>query len=718
MDEASARAPVLDRLVARLRGVDIVAPAAVCGLLLVAVAIHIALARHVLAPWIEPDELQYGETSRSFASTGHYLYRDHPYALRTIYPALISPAWWAGSAHTAYTLIKAINVVLMAAGAIPLYLWGRRLVAPVWAGLAVVLYLAMPGFMYTAELVTENAFVPAMVLACFALAVAIERPTLLTQGLALVAIALAVAIRLQGVILLLVLPTAIGLELLLSAVAAAPGDRRRTAITRLRSFWPSLAAVGVGVLAYVVYELGRGASLSSGFGVYERVTNANYSFRPALRWIVYHFGELGLSVGLIPLSALILLLGLACRRGTAPSAAERAFLAVATAAVFWVVVQVGTFASHFSLRVEDRNMFNVAPLLFLALAVWLARGLPRPPALTAAAVAVPLGFLLTLPYQSLIASPAVFTDTFGLIPLYRLQLLHTGPQDLTIVVGLAALAAGLLFASLPRSWARIAIPIVIAGFLVYSSRSVYNQVTFIADSTRHAGGLTGDPSWIDRAIGKNSRAEFLYTTDIDRNQHMLWQAEFWNRSVRRVFGVTSQDPSIPDVTAPLDYGTGKITPGLAAGDRDARPRYVVAAANFDVDGTRIAHAGFLALTRVKAPLRLASSTLGVSQDGWTAGWADYLRYAAPRRGARVTVTLARPGAKGAPPAKVTVKVGKLLSRNGAAHLGTLWGQRQVTVRGDGSSTVTLPLRPQPFIVQLAISPTFRGLGVMPSFAVG
>jgi hypothetical protein len=726
MDEATARAPVLDRLVARFRAANLVAPVAVSGLLLVAVAVHLALARHVLAPWIEPDELQYAQTSRSFAATAHYLYRDHPYALRTIYPALISPAWFAGSIHTAYTLVKAINVVLMVAGAIPLYLWARRLVAPVWAGLAVVLYLAMPGFMYTAEFVTENAYVPAIVLALFALAVAIERPSLLRQGLALAAIALVVAVRLQGVILLLVLPTAIALELLLTAIAA-PDGRKRLVLARLRSFWPSLAAVGLGVLGYAVYELGRGASLSSGFGVYERVTNAHYAFRPALRWIVYHFGELGLSVGLIPLSALIVLFGLACRRETAPCGAERAFVAVVVSAVFWVVVQVGTFASQFSLRVEERNMFNVAPLLFLALAVWLGRGLPRPPALTAAAVLVPVGFLLTLPYESLISTQAFFTDTFGLIPLYRLSLLHTGSEDLRIVVGLAALAAGILFASLPRRCTRLAVPIAIAGFLVYSSRSVYNQVTFVADSTRYAGGLAGDPSWIDHAIGRNSRAEFLYTTDIDRDQHILWQSEFWNRSVRRVFGVTSQDPTIPDVSAPLDYGTGRITPALPGGSSDARPRYVVAAADVDIDGTRVAHAGFLALTRVKAPLRLASSTLGVSPDGWTAGWGDYLRYAAPARAARVTVALSRPGATRVAPTMVTVRVGRLLRVNGAAHLGSIWTQRQVTLRGDASRTVSLPLRPAPFIVQLSISPTFpaalfnpadtRRLGVVPSFQV-
>ena len=43
---------------------------------------------------------------------------------------------------TTYALAKAINVVLMTAAAIPLYLWARRLVSPVWALVAVALTLA------------------------------------------------------------------------------------------------------------------------------------------------------------------------------------------------------------------------------------------------------------------------------------------------------------------------------------------------------------------------------------------------------------------------------------------------------------------------------------------------------------------------------------------------------------------------------------------------
>ena len=720
------RSPTRDRLAARLREGNLAAPLAVTGLLLVAVAARIAVDRQVLAPWIMLDELQYTDAARSFADSGHYLFRDHPYALKTIYPALVSPAWFAASVHTAYTLMKAINVVLMVAGAIPLYLWARRLVAPVWAVVAVVLYLAIPGFMYTAEILTENAFVPAIILALFAIAVAIERPTLLRQLLALAAIALAVAVRLQGLILFAVLPTAILLVLLLEAIPAT-GDRRRLALARLRQFWPSLGVLLFGVLAYLLYEVARGASLSSGFGVYTPIATADYAFRPALRWIVYSFGELGLSVGLIPVSALIVLFGLACRRESAPSAAERAFLAVSAAAVFWIVIQVGTFASHFSLRVEERNMFCVAPVLLLALVVWLARGLPRPPVLTAAAAVVPLAFLVALPYQNLISTQAFFTDTFGLIPLYRLMILHTGAGDLPVVVGIGALVAGLVFATLPRGWGRVAIPVALLAFLVFSSRSVYNQIDFISTSIRHAGGLAGDPSWIDRAIGKNARAEFLYTTDIDQDQHILWEAEFWNRSLRRVFGVTSQDPSIPDVTAPLDPANGRIAPQLPADSPDLRPRYVVADTNVNVAGTRVASAGSLALYRVRPPLQIATMTAGLQPDGWTGPTANYTRYVVPRGTKQVVVTVSRPALKGPPPARVDVAVGPVAVENGAPTISTVWARQRWTLRNGTEHRFVLPLRKGAFQVQLAVNPPFvpsqygladtRTLGVQVSFGL-
>jgi len=45
----------------------------------------------------------------------------------------------------------------------------------------------------------------------------------------------------------------------------------------------------------------------------------------------YHLGELAFSVGVVPVSALIVLFGRACRRATAPGTPERAFLALCLA---------------------------------------------------------------------------------------------------------------------------------------------------------------------------------------------------------------------------------------------------------------------------------------------------------------------------------------------------------------------------------------------------
>jgi hypothetical protein len=717
--------PVAVRVRAALEA-PLAVPLLAAGVILAAFVSWALLDRQVQAPWVMEDELQYALASRSFISTGHYLFREHAVQIRSIYPALISPAWLAGSAHTSYSIIKTIDSALMAAGAIPLFLWARRLVAPGWALLAIVLYLAMPGFVYTGEILTENAFVPAILLALFAIAVAIERPTLLRQLLALGAVVLAVATRLQGAALLIVLPVAVVLAVLFDLVAAAPGERRRVAVGRLRQFWPSIGGIVLAALLYVVYEKARGVALGSGIGGYKDVVGANYQFVPVVRWSVYQVGELVFAVGLLPLAALIVLVGLACRRATAPSPAERAFLAVATSAVVVTAVQIGAFSSHYSLRVEERYMFNVFPVLFLAFAVWLGRGLPRPVGLTAAAVLVPVAFLLAVPFESLISTGAFFTDTFGLIPFWRLTTeISGGVGDARILLGAGALLAGLLFACLPRGWGRIVLPLALVGYLMLASASVFAQVTYISRNTRAAGGLSGDPAWIDHTIGKSRRVEFLYTTDIDVDQHVLWQSEFWNRSVRRVFGVTSQDPSIPDVTAPLDPATGRILPQLPPGSPDAKPRYVVAASNVDVDGTRIASAGLLSLFRVHPPLRLATLTTGITADRWTGPSATYDEFVPARAGEHLVVTVSRPKLTGPPPAHVAVAVGRI-GRTGT--ITTIWSRGTWTLRNGTSHRFDLPLRRGPFQLQIAASPTFvpsqyglsdtRTLGVQVSFALG
>jgi hypothetical protein len=687
--------------------------------MLVAFVARVVLAWHVAAPWEMPDELLYAATSRSFLSSGHYLLYEHSIPLRTIYPALISPAWLAGSTHTAYALIKVINVALMTLGAIPLYLWARRLVSPPWGVVVVVLYLAMPGFIYSAEILTESAFLPATMLALLAIALALERPTLLRQLLALGAIALVTAARLQGIVFLAVLPTAIALVLLFDAIAAAPEARWTAVLHKLRCFLPSLAVVVVAVAAYVVYQLGRGRSLSQGLGTYVQISSAHYQIGAVLHWSAYHLGELAFSVGVVPLSALIVLFGLACRRSTAPGAPERAFLALTTAAIFWIVVETAAFASQFSLRIEERYMFALDAPIFLALVVWLARGLPRPPWLVAGAVAAPAAFAVALPYAHFFAG-ALVNDTFGLIPLWTLSLHRdVNASDIPVLVGGGVVLAWLLFAVVPRAQARLALPVAVAAFLVWSSTNVFARVSFLANAARHAGGLAGDPSWIDHVVGSHARVDVIDTADIAADPHVAWQAEFWNRSVRRLFGVTGQDPSIPDVAASVDRN-GHIRPALAAGSPDLDPHLVVAAPEVDIAGSPIATAGQLVLWRIAGPMRLRSWTQGVTPDGWTGATASYTRYLAAPSTRYVVVALAQVKLPGLPAAHVVVTIRPVGST-------TVWERRSVMMPGGGARRLRLPVRRTPFEVVLTVRPTFspsqfglpdtRTLGVRASFGL-
>src|SRR5581483_5639562 len=65
----------------------------------------------------------------------------------------------------------------MSLAAVPVFLWGRSLVSTRWALVAAALTLALPGLVYSGLVMTEVLFYPLLVLAAWAMARAIERPT-------------------------------------------------------------------------------------------------------------------------------------------------------------------------------------------------------------------------------------------------------------------------------------------------------------------------------------------------------------------------------------------------------------------------------------------------------------------------------------------------------------------------------------------------------------
>ncbi len=321
---------------------------------------------------------------------------------------------------------------------------------------------------------------------------------------------------------------------------------------------------------------------------------------------------------------------------------------MATSAIVLMVVEVGIFASRFALRVEERNMFGVAPLLFLAFCLWLARGLPRPVVLTAVAALVPAALLLTLPLGRLL-NIGILSDSFGLIPLYRLLIRPDIGVDTVrlLMLGGGAVAA-LAFALLPRKLARVALPSGLALFLALASLAVFDTIRDHSRATKAQTGAT-EPSWIDEEIGADSRAAVLYgaSADLVGEAQVLWQTEFWNRSVGTVYRLGPPEPApVTESVATHDRLTGRISTEPAS-----ELEYVVAPRSVQLAGDLLAQTPRLALYRVEEPLRVSRLLEGVYADGWMVNDATFTHYAAPGSGpagsasgsARVVGRAERPG---------------------------------------------------------------------------
>jgi hypothetical protein len=676
------------------------------GIILLALVVRLLLVDRIVTPWIMADELVYSEMAKNFADQGEFLVRDVPSTLNNVaYPALIAPAWLADSIETAYGLARLINVVAMVLAAVVVYLWGKRLMSAGYAVIAAVLVLLMPSLIYTGMLMTENAFFTTFVTACFAIALTLERPTLLRQALALAAIGLTCAVRPQGLVLLAIYVTALALKLAFDL--RSPGSARsfryvRDELMRLLPTALTLVLLGGG---YVVVKALQGTSLETGLGAYAGVVKVEYDLSFARAWVLDHFAEIGLSVGVIPVSALIVLLGVSVR-GWVSSTAERAFVAVATATFVLLVIQVGVYASRFSLRIEERNMFAVAPLLFLALSLWLARGLPRPPLLTGLAAFGPAALLLALDLKSLL-NIGILSDTFGLIPLMRLSgELAGGAESAQAIMLIGGVAAALAFATLPRRIARVALPGFVALFLVVSSSIVFDAITEHARATL---GLTStsNPSWIDEQIGADSEAVYIYGVSLEPfgEAQILWQTEFWNRSVGTVYTLGPADPALTASGATFDLVTGRIVP--QPGGPSSPIRYAVIPTIFKLAGRVLAQQGQLALYRVNSPMQLTSTIGGVYADNWMSSFAALTHYATPRRRGWLHVRVSREGWGGpSPPGKLTIQLGPLVAVGGQPGIGKPATSKTWTVRSGKAENFVFRTPDIPYRLELKVEPTF------------
>lgn len=611
--EAAPRAQA--RALAAVRAVP--AWAWLAGLVAVSTGVRYALSRHTVAPWIMVDELIYSELAKSFADTGQFLVRGQATgAYGFVYPLLISPAWALFQAvPDAYAAAKAINALVMSLAAVPAYLLARRVLRPGLALAAAALAVSVPPMLYTSTLMTENAFYPVFLLAAWAMVAWLERPTAVRTGLVAATCLLAYLTRAQAIAFL---------PALLTAPFVVAGRRA------LRDFRVMYGLVATGAAGVLAVQAARGASPAGILGAYEVASRSRYTAGGVSRWLLYHWSELALALGVLPVAAL-LVLALDARRG---GRGERAFVAGAAALSFWLVLEVATFASVHSLRVEERSMFYVAPFFLTSLLVWIERGAPRPALVASAAAAAAAALPGFLPYDDLIGLPAV-SDTPALLPLASLVDLGLDLGDVRWVVVSTSIAAAALFLIVPRRYALL-LPALVLVYFAVSHKPIDGKWRQASILNLFAGITAEHPDWIDRRVGGDAEVAVIWSGNTDR--YSIWENEFFNRSLRRFYYTGSPlAGDLPETPLAIDRRTGLMR---GPDGEVVRAEYALTDGSVALQGRVIAQdvrKGML-LYRVGGPLRQVSRVEGLyPQDTWSGTTVTYTRLSC--RGGRLAVEL-------------------------------------------------------------------------------
>jgi hypothetical protein len=576
------------------------------GIVIVSTLVRYVLGRGTVAPWIMIDELIYSELAKSLAESGRFLIRgEATAAYGIVYPALIAPAWALfESVPQAYAAAKAINALVMSLAAIPAYFLARRVLAEPLALLAAALTVAVPSMVYTATLMTENAFYPLFLAAALAMVLWLERPTPLRTAIVLGASLVAYLTRQQALALLPALLTA---PLLVAGRAAF----RRYALVY------GLAAAGVaGIL---VVQVARGRSPLGVFGAYEVAGRADYSATEIAKWFVYHVGELSLALGVIPFAALVLL-ALMPRQLTE---SDRVFVAAALSLSFWLVLEVAVFASEQTFRIEERNMFYVGPLFFIALLVWIERGLPRPQPATAAAALLAAGLTLVVPYDDFIGLNAV-SDTAALLPLGWLVEQGLALSNVWLVVLAGAAVAALAFVFVPRRYALVLPGLVLVYFAV-TQHPIVDQHRFRSAQHLFGGIAMEHRDWIDRSVGPDGEVSFLWTGTSDK--FTVWENELFSRTIGPIY---TTGPAVPGGLAQTPVSIDRSTGYVRGPDgRRVSVSHVLTDATGELGGTVVGEDGVkrLVLYRVNGPLRQLAFVDGLyPQDTWSGKNVTYTRH--------------------------------------------------------------------------------------------
>ena len=580
------------------------APAVVLGAIVVGTfLLYALLTTGVDGPRVHPDEELYTMGASSLAGGHGLTLRGQHFGFGPLFPILLAAIIrLAGSVDAAYDWFKVANAFCFALTAVPVYLLARRLASAWWAVVAAGLSVAIPSAISIGTVMTESVSYPATACALYAIAVALERPTVFRQLAVLAAVAVAFFIRAQFGVLYATWIGALGVLWLI-----APWARPRTRADLIR-FWPTAVPLVLGMLVFGA-RLASGAAASSSFGAYA-VLWRGYDPLDVGRWFVYHLGDFAVYLAIVPVAVAPIVLWTLARAGRGGSRPAAAFVALFAAANVSGLLVVAAFASSpwgFD-RLHDRYGFYLVPLWLIGFVVWLDTGLPRPLLASAIGVVAAVALVFVLPFSQLANEAGIDTVPGALWERIEAELAGPGPASGRLALGI--FVVGLLAATflLPRRIARIALPVAVAATFAAMSYFAWDRMIGAPEDDVFAGGF--ERAWIDERVPKDAAVTKLYAATACGSAlegHALYLTEFFNFTVdRAVFvGDTTPDglPSERVDVAPsgsLELSTGQ----------PLRADYVFTQPGIELAGRRVAEgtAAGLVLWHVGGPVRVREAS--------------------------------------------------------------------------------------------------------------
>ncbi|HEY9722237.1 MAG TPA: glycosyltransferase family 39 protein [Oscillatoriaceae cyanobacterium] len=525
-------------------------------------------------PFVFPDELIYADLARNVALHGALLFRGTYLDLPTVlYSIAISPAYWVHDPQLSYRLAEALNAVMFASTACPLYLLARRWLPSGLALAAAFLPLVAPDCLYVGTILQENLFVPLVAWSVYLTIETLTRPSRGKAALLGLALGLAFLGKPQGLFLP---PAIVGAFLVNELYRRSPKESLR----RLGALWPAAVVYGGflfgSMLKSVCLAHAKHVGLSTLLGTYSSGTGtaAHLTLSKLTLGCLFNLGSVTLAAGIVPFVLLAFHAVWAFREGEEDDRLYVTFVVLFGSLLLVSSVMVSAVAAN----AHERYCYYLVPLAWIGgLRVLVQHRLARGPL-------VALSILTAAVSASLLwwVAASGYTDTFSYMAAWR-PILSLGVAK-TVVLGVVVASAYACLSAimLQRQAWRPALALAFAYGLTLTS---------LASIPRHALGQVysaheayGD--WIETQLG--ATAPLVVLAD-GQSQFDVYLCNFFTRRTLRVYYL--KQPLMGWLDHPLAP--------TAAGELPALSRLP--------DGTRIA-----ASQAVKLRLPLLARRNGVS----------------------------------------------------------------------------------------------------------